>query len=139
MSFLETKCYTHSMILLTSILFSLIAFSQTKPNELEKKWIQAIKSNDTAKGLLLIHPVCDKSKIKPQILKRLVSGKLDRNYKFETQKLSAKEETLKKIFQVAPTHQLSIKYSNKEKYGLGKGFPIANYKGKWFFVLCTKK
>jgi uncharacterized membrane protein YvbJ len=127
------------MAIFITFFYSIIAFSQATPNDLAKKWVQAIKANDSTKALTLIHPVCDITKIKPQIVKRLISGKLDKNYKFETKKLSATKETLKKIFQVAPTHQLTIKYSDKEKYGLGKGFPIANYKGEWFFVLCTKK
>ena len=28
--------------------------------------------------------------------------------------------------------------AEKEKYGLGKGFPIAKASGEWFFVICAK-
>lgn len=125
--------------LLNILLFSFTVSSHTTPNELAAQWIEAIKTDNKSEVRKLIHPNCNKSKLKSEILERLVSGKLDNKYKVEFKKLSATRETLKKVFQVVPSHQLSIKYSNKEKYGFGKGFPVVKYEGKWFFVLCTKK
>jgi hypothetical protein len=50
---------------------------------------------------------------------------------------------LEKTYEVVPDRQLTIKYrtstpAEKEKYGLGKGFPIAKAAGGWFFVICLK-
>jgi hypothetical protein len=116
--------------------------SQQTPEELARLWLEAIKTNSTAKIRPLIHPACPQNSISPEILARMVQGGLPETYEIETKELGPRAE-LEKIYQVVPEKQLNIKYrtnspEDKAKYGLGKGFPIAKASGEWFFVICAK-
>jgi hypothetical protein len=116
--------------------------SQQTPEDLAQLWIEAIKANSTAGIRRLIHPGCPPTSISPEILARMVGGGLPEAYDIESRELGPHAE-LEKIYQVVPDRQLTIKYrtntpAEKEKYGLGKGFPIAKAAGEWFFVICLK-
>jgi len=72
----------------------------------------------------------------------MVGGGLPETYDIESRELGPRGE-LEGIYQVVPDRQLTIRYrtstaAEKEKYGLGKGFPIAKAAGEWFFVICLK-
>ena len=116
--------------------------SQQTPEELAQLWVDAIKANSTAEIRRLIHPGCPQTSVTPEILARMVGGGLPETYDIESRELGPRAE-LERIYQVAPDRQLTIKYrtstpAEKEKYGLGKGFPIAKAAGEWFFVICLK-
>jgi hypothetical protein len=123
--------------------FSLSAFaSQQTPEDLAQLWIEAIKANSTAAIRRLIHPGCPQSSVTPEILARMIGGGLPATYDIESRELGPRAE-LERIYEVVPDRQLTIKYrtntpAEKEKYGLGKGFPIAKAAGEWFFVVCRK-
>jgi len=116
--------------------------TQPTPEELARRWVEAIKENSTARIRALIHPACPQNSISPEILARMVQGGLPETYQIETSELGPREE-LQRIYQVVPDKQLNIKYrtntpEEKARYGLGKGFPIARASGEWFFVICVK-
>lgn len=116
--------------------------SQQTPEELARLWLEAIKTNSTEKVRPLIHPACPQGSISPEILGRMVQGGLPQVYEIETKDLGPRAE-LEKIYHVVPDKQLNIKFrtnspDEKAKYGLGKGFPIAQASGEWFFVICVK-
>jgi hypothetical protein len=116
--------------------------SQQTPEDLAQLWVEAIKTNSTAKIRPLIHPACAQNSVSPEILARMVEGGLPATYVIETKELGPRAE-LEKIYEVVPDKQLTIKYrtdtpADQAKYGLGKGFPIAKAADKWFFVICTK-
>jgi hypothetical protein len=123
--------------------FSLRALAaQQTPEDLAQLWIEAIKANSTAEIRRLIHPGCPQASVTPEILARMVGGGLPGAYDIESRELGARAD-LEKIYQVVPDRQLTIKYrtdtpAEKEKYGSGKGFPIAKAAGGWFFVICLK-
>jgi hypothetical protein len=116
--------------------------SHQTPEELAQLWIEAIKANSTTQIRPLIHPGCPPSSISPEILARMVGGGLPETYDIESRELGPRPE-LERIYEAVPDRQLTIKYrtstpAEKEKYGLGKGFPIAKAAGGWFFVICLK-
>lgn len=116
--------------------------SQQTPEDLAQRWIEAIKANSPAEIRPLIHPGCSPTSISPEILARMVGGGLPETYDIESRELGPRAE-LERIYEVVPERQLTIKYrtntpAEKEKYGLGKGFPIAKAAGEWFFVICLK-
>jgi hypothetical protein len=116
--------------------------TQQTPEDLAQLWIEAIKANSTAEIRRLIHPGCPQTSVTPEILARMVGGGLPATYDIESRELGPRAE-LEKIYEVVPDRQLTIKYrtstpAEKEKYGLGKGFPIAKAAGGWFFVICLK-
>jgi hypothetical protein len=116
--------------------------SQQTPEDLAQQWIEAIKANSTAEIRRLIHPGCPQTSVTPEILARMVGGGLPETYDIENRELGPRTE-LERIYEVVPDRQLTIKYrentlAEKEKYGLGKGFPIAKAAGGWFFVICLK-
>jgi hypothetical protein len=116
---------------------------QETPEALGQLWVAAIKAHSVEMINPLIHPNCPKESIKPQVLKRMVEGDLPAEYVITPVKLGS-TRVLEKIYYVVPDMQLNIKYvtktkEEKKKFGLGKGFPIASFNGKWFFTICTKK
>lgn len=116
--------------------------SQQTPEELAQRWIEAIKANSTEEIRRLIYPACPQTSVTPEILARMVAGGLPETYDIESRELGPRAE-LEKIYLVVPDRQLTIKYrtntlAEKQKYGLGKGFPIAEAAGGWFFVVCLK-
>jgi hypothetical protein len=116
--------------------------SQQTPEGLAQRWIEAIKANSPAEIRQLIHPGCPQTSITPEILARMAGGGLPETYDIESRELGPRAE-LERIYEVVPDRQLTIKYrtntpAEKEKYGLGKGFPIAKSAGEWFFVICLK-
>jgi hypothetical protein len=116
--------------------------SQQTPEDLAQLWIEAIKANSTAEIRRMIHPGCPQTSVTPEILARMVGGGLPETYDIESRELGPRAE-LERIYEVVPDRQLTIKYrtntpAGKEKYGLGKGFPIAKAAGGWFFVVCLK-
>jgi hypothetical protein len=116
--------------------------SQQTPEDLAQLWVKAIKANSTAEIRPLIHPGCPPTSISPEILARMVGGGLPETYDIESRELGPHAE-LERIYEVVPERQLTIKYqtntpAEKEKYGLGKGFPIAKAAGEWFFVICLR-
>lgn len=116
--------------------------SQRTPEDLAQLWIEAIKANSTAEIRRLIHPGCPQSSVTPEIVARMVGGGLPATYDIESGELGPRAE-LERIYEVVPDRQLTIKYrtntpAEKEKYGLGKGFPIAQAAGNGFFVVCRK-
>ena len=118
-----------------------LAFQPT-PEDLARLWIEAIAANSAEKIRPLIHPACPQNSISPDTLARMVQGRLPQTYDIETRELGPRAE-LEKVYQVVPDRQLTIKYrtttpEEKAKYGLGKGFPIAQASGQWFFVICPK-
>jgi hypothetical protein len=132
-----------SILLLCTVSVSQGALAaQQTPEELARAWVEAIRENSTAKMRPLIHPACPPSAIAPEILARMVQGGLPEKYEIETRPLAPQAE-LEKIYQVVPDRQLTLKFltdtpEQKVKYGLGKGFPIAQASGGWFFVICLK-
>ena len=137
------KCACSILIAGCMVYFSQGALaSQQTPEELARLWLEAIKTNSTAKIRPLIHPACPQNSISPEILARMVQGGLPETYEIETKELGPRAE-LEKIYQVVPEKQLNIKYrtnspEDRARYGLGKGFPIAKASGAWFFVICAK-
>jgi hypothetical protein len=129
---------------LVSIFLASSAHSQDRrtPELLGKIWAENIREHSIEKMKSLIHPQCSVNHVKEDILKRMVDGKLSPAYTIETRALGSRE-ALAKVYEVVPDMQLNIMsnaHTDKEKeiYGLGWGFPIAQYKGQWFFVLCIK-
>lgn len=118
------------------------ASDQQTPEGLARLWIEAIKTNSTAKIRPLVHPACPQEALSPEILARMVDGELPPAYVIETRELGPRS-ALERIYEVVPDLQLTIKYqantpAEKAKYGLGKGFPIGKSAGDWFFVICTR-
>ena len=116
--------------------------AQQTPEDLARAWIEAIKENSTARIRPLIHPACPQNAISPEMLARMVQGGLPAKYEIEVRPLGP-GAGLEKIYQVIPDSQLTLKFltdtpEDKAKYGLGKGFPIAQASGEWFFVICLK-
>jgi hypothetical protein len=71
---------------------------------------------------------------------RMVAGGLPETYEIETRELGSRA-ALEKVYEVVPEKQLNMKFrtnTERAKYGLGKGFPIAKASGEWFFVICMK-
>jgi hypothetical protein len=133
----------YSILLLCAVSVSQAALAaQQTPEDLARLWVEAIKENSTVKMRALVHPACPQSAISPEILARMVQGGLPEKYEIETRPLGPRAE-LEKIYQVVPESQLTLKFlagtpEEKAKYGLGKGFPIAQASGDWFFVVCLK-
>ncbi|MEQ1876259.1 MAG: hypothetical protein ABL958_06410 [Bdellovibrionia bacterium] len=117
-------------------------FTQTTPDGLGEMWIAAIKSNTPDKIKGLIHPKCPKAAVTSEILKRMVSGPLPTKFELEAVDLG-EQDVLRKIYAVLPEKQLNLKYVTKnfeerQKFGLGKGFPIGRIDGKWYFIVCAR-
>ena len=130
------------LLLCTASVSQGVLASQQTPEELARSWVEAIKANSTEKMRPLIHPACPQSSVSPEILARMVQGGLPEKYEIETRPLGPRAE-LERIYLVVPDSQLTLKFltdtpEEKAKYGLGKGFPIAQASGEWFFVICLK-
>jgi hypothetical protein len=114
------------------------------PDALGKAWATAIQDNSTDELKRLLHPDCAKGEIKPAILSRMVSGGLPPAYTIDSEDMTTPTEQLDRVFLVRPTKNLLIHYvtandDDKRKYGMGKGFPIAQKDGSWYFAVCAKK
>ena len=113
------------------------------PDALGAAWAVAIKDNSVDELKPLLHPDCAKGTTSDSIFNRMVNGGLAPNYSFTTEDMTAPPEQLDKIFLVRPEKTLIIHYdtsndTDKQRYGIGKGFPIAQKDGKWYFDVCRK-
>lgn len=132
-----------SLIFLLALTYPTTIMAQHTPDALAELWVEAIKKNDTSSIRQLVHPKCNETQIAPEILTKMVQGDVPANYKVKTSPLGPKE-TLARIYAVIPEMQLTLKYDftsqeEKERYGLGKGYPIAQYEGKWYFTICLRE
>lgn len=143
----------HTLSLSAAFVFLMISFAaaafsaqathnQDSPEGLAHLWIDAIKTNSIKQIKPLIHPSCLPKDIKQDTLDRMISGVLPPEVKVVTIELGSKP-MLSNVYMVVPDKQLSLEYvshskADRTKYGIGKGFPIARYESKWFFVVCTK-
>lgn len=121
---------------------SAAAHAQATPEELGQRWVDAIHAHSVERLKLLIHPGRPPSSIEPKILDRMLSGDLPPQFVFETRALGPKEQ-LAKYYWVVPSAQLNIKYltttpEDRARFGLGKGFAIAQSGNKWPFTICMK-
>jgi hypothetical protein len=119
------------------------ALAQETPESLAALWLEAIKAHSPAMVMPLVHPSCSQENIHKDIIERMISGDLPTEVTVTTEVLSEKV-ALAKVFEVAPEMQLNLNYvtqtkEDRKKYGIGKGFPIALYNAKWFFVICTNQ
>ncbi|MBC76401.1 MAG: hypothetical protein CME64_10340 [Halobacteriovoraceae bacterium] len=117
---------------------------QNTPEVLANQWIKAIQGNSAKDMRLLIHPRCPSKAIKDEVINRMISGPFPKEYKVEVKKINASLDTLKKVYFVTPSKHLRLKYTTKtkkdrQKYGLGKTFPIALENEKWYFATCIRK
>lgn len=124
--------------MLKTLILSFAIFGNETSGQLAQSWLKAIKSGSYSEIKKYVHPQCHPSKVKEEILKRMVSGGLPKLYNVNVRKLKGDKKMLQKAYQVLPSHQLDLKYKKSKKFGLGKSFPIAEYKGRWFFVICPK-
>ena len=137
-----------SLLVIAILSLSTSAFAQTiataaTPEALGKLWAHAIQQDSTDELKPLLHPGCTQGDIKSAILNRMVSGGLPANYTFEVEDMTTPAEQLDKIFLVRPEKNLIIHYltsneDDKHRYGIGKGFPIAQKDGRWYFAICKK-
>ena len=119
-------------------------FDTTTTDGLGKAWAKAIQDNSTDELKPLLHPDCAKFNTPSAVLTRMVSGGLPPAYTFSTMEVPGTPEQLDKTFGVRPTQQLVINYmaandDDKRRYGIGKGFPIAQKDGHWYFTVCKKQ
>jgi hypothetical protein len=143
--FVETIWKLLSLVILVGgVVFcaSSKVIAQETPDSLAALWIDAIKDHSTLKIMPLVHPLCSEKSIPLGLLERMVDGDIPADVTINTSNLGSKEQ-LAKVFEIVPDKQLNLVYvsltdQDKEKYGLGKGFPIAQHNAKWFFVICTK-
>lgn len=117
--------------------------AQQTPETLAQKWVAAIREHSLEKLIPLIHPNCPKDSLESEILERMIAGELPKNFRIEIKDLGP-IEALEKVYLVTPSKQLNLRYitssiDEKKKYGLGKGYPIAEDKGQWYFTVCAKK
>lgn len=115
----------------------------TTTDGLGKAWAQTIKDNSVNELRPLIHPDCFGHETPDAVLTRMVSGGLPPAYTFRTIDIPGTPEQLDKTFAVRPSKQLVINYmttndDDKHRYGMGKGFPIAQKDGHWYFAVCKK-
>lgn len=132
------------ILLLCTISTAVYADETPTPDALGKLWVVAIQNNSTTELKQLIHPDCANGAITPSILTRMVSGGIPPAYTIDTQDMNAPPEQLDKVFLIRPTKTLLIHYitandDDRRKYGVGKGFPIAQKDGNWYFAVCAKK
>ncbi len=134
-----------AVILITASTAAYAETSDTTTTDgLGKAWVQAIKDNSTDELKPLIHPDCAHGDISSSILSRMVSGGLPPAYTIDTQDINTPPDQLDKIFLVRPSKDLLIHYmttndDDKHRYGIGKGFPIAQKDGHWYFAVCKKQ